>query len=64
MDFLRKKREYLEKAEFYKKGTIRTRDNGTTFRTKTDLYELENKYLNSPDSIDELKTKINKVIIV
>lgn len=41
------KKEFLQKANFYLKGTVRTRSDNTTFETKADLYELENKKLHS-----------------
>jgi hypothetical protein len=42
--FLNKK-ELKEKAILYKKGAIRTRDNGTTFKMKSDTYEVPNACL-------------------
>ena len=41
------KNDFLKQASFYKKGTIRTRSDNTSFETKADLYELENKKLHS-----------------
>jgi len=40
------KNDFLKQASFYKKGTVRTRSDNTSFETKADLYELENKKLN------------------
>ena len=40
------KKDLLEKATLYKKGTIRNRENGTTFKMKTDTYEIKNSFLN------------------
>lgn len=40
------KNDFLKQASFYEKGTVRTRSDNTSFETKADLYELENKKLN------------------
>ena len=40
------KEDLLDKAYFYKKGVVRTRDDGSTFEMRADTYELENKHLN------------------
>lgn len=40
------KNDFIEKASFYNKGTVRTRSDNTSFQTKADLYELPNKELN------------------
>jgi hypothetical protein len=40
------KNDFIEKASFYNKGTVRTRSDNTSFQTKADLYELQNKELN------------------
>ena len=40
------KKEFLQKANFYLKDTIRTRSDNTTFATKTDFYEIQNTALN------------------
>ena len=39
------KKNFKELAKFYKKGTMRVRDDGTSFKSFADLWELENKYL-------------------
>ena len=39
------KKDFKDKAKFYKKGTVRKRDDGTSFESFADLWELENKYL-------------------
>ena len=40
------KKELLEKSILYKKGAIRHRENGTTFKMKADTYEIKNNLLN------------------
>ena len=35
------KKEFLSKATFYEKGTVRTRDDGTSFISKAPLYEIK-----------------------
>ena len=49
------KADFLKKAQFFPKGSIRTRSDGTTFETFADLYEIANKDLVNADSLDELK---------
>ena len=41
--------------DFYREGDIRTRSNGTTFVTKADLYEIENKDLFPVNSLNDIK---------
>jgi len=41
------KEDLISKSNFYKKGDIRIRDDGTTFVMKADTFELENKLLNN-----------------
>mgnify|MGYP003631116755 FL=1 len=49
------KDNFKEKASFYKEGDIRTRSNGTTFVTKSDLYEIENKDLFPVNSLNDIR---------
>jgi len=49
------KTDFLNKAEFFDKGTIRTRSNNTSFTTQAPLYELKNSSLNEINSIEDLK---------
>ena len=49
------KEEFVRKRKFYPKGSVRTRTNGTTFTTFSDLYEIDNYQLNEVNSITELK---------
>jgi len=49
------KKELFERAQFFKKGTTRTRSDGSTFQTFTDLYEIANNALNNVDTVEELK---------
>jgi len=55
------KKELLSKAFFYKKGTKRFRTDGTSFITKTDLYEIENTLLNSPVTLKQLIEDIKTI---
>ncbi len=41
------KKDLLNKSMFYKKGTIRKRSNGTSFKMKADTYEIKNNQLNN-----------------
>ncbi len=51
--------EFLEKASFFPKGSIRTRFDGSTFQTFADLYEIRNDLLNDVNSPESLKAQIN-----
>ena len=46
---------FKQKAKFYKEGEIRTRSNGTSFKSKADLYEIENKDLLPINNLKDLK---------
>jgi hypothetical protein len=54
------KSEFKEKRRYCPKGTIRTRNDNTTFETLHDLYEIDNKDLNDVDSITDLKIQLVK----
>lgn len=54
------KAEFLQKASFYPKGSIRTRANGTTFSTSADLYEIRNDMIYDVDSAETLVKQINR----
>ena len=47
------KQDFFNKAKFFPEGMTRTRDDGSTFIAKTDLYELANSELNQSNNIDE-----------
>ncbi|NDB56672.1 hypothetical protein EB169_12710 [archaeon] len=47
--------DFLNKASFFDRGTIRTRSDGSTFETKAPLYEIQNKELNEINSVEDLK---------
>ena len=49
----------LEKANFYKKGSLRRRSNGTSFRTKADLYEIKNNQLTDIKNYKDMLNKLN-----
>lgn len=52
------KQDLLRDANYFPAGTIRTRTDGTTFQTKTDLYEITNDKLNQVGSVDELQDSL------
>ena len=52
------KAEFLKKAAFFPKGSIRYRANGTSFQTFTDLYEIRNDMLYDVDSTEMLIKRI------
>ena len=54
------KETLLSTANFYKKDTIRKRDDGTTFKTFADLYEMSNDKLNQADDMQDLKNQLKK----
>ena len=49
------KKNFKKKAKFYKEGELRNRFDGTSFKSKADLYEIENKDLLEVSSIRDLK---------
>ena len=49
------KEEFLKKADFFDKGSTRTRFDGTSFITKAPLYEIKQHKLNQLDSKNNLK---------
>ena len=52
------KHDFFERAAFFEKGSVRTRFDGTSFRTFAPLYEIEQSQLEKADSIGELISKI------
>ena len=48
------KSDFFYKASLYKKDSLRQRTDGTSFKTKADLFEIENFKLNQTKSIDDL----------
>ena len=52
------KEDFVLKRRFYKKGSLRTRSDGSTFKTFSDLYEIDNSDLNKVNSVKELKQKL------
>ena len=48
------KHRFFERAAFFPKGSIRTRSDGTTFRTFAPLYEINQNELIPTDSIEEI----------
>ena len=55
------KAEFLKKADFFPKDSVRTRSDGTIFKTFADLYEIANKDLVDVSSIDELKACLMEI---
>ena len=53
------KKDFLQKASFYEKGTIRTRDVGTSFTSKAPLYEIKQMDLiqikNKQDMLEKVR---------
>jgi len=49
------KEVFLKKAKFFEKGSVRTRADGSTFKTMAPLYELENNKLNPINSKEDLE---------
>ena len=52
------KEDFVLKRRFYKKGSTRTRSDGSSFKTFSDLYEIDNSDLNNVNSITDLKQKL------
>ena len=53
------KQEFKSKRTFFKKGSIRTRSDQSTFKTFADLYEIDMKALNNIDNEEDLINQIN-----
>ena len=49
------KKNFLDTADFYNKGDLRTRDDGTSFKTYAPLYEIKQEKLNKLNDIKDLK---------
>ncbi len=54
------KSEFVDKRKLYPKGTTRTRNDGTTFTTFADLYEIDIIHLTDVSSFHDLKHQLNK----
>lgn len=52
------KQELAKNRKFFPKGTIRTRTDGTTFSTFSDLFEIDIVDLNDVSSLDDLKMQL------
>lgn len=52
------KAEFLNKASFFPKGSTRYRNNGTSFQTFADLFEISNDLIYDVDSSEMLIKKI------
>lgn len=55
------KADFITKRNFFPKGTIRKRFDGTTFTTFADLFEIDNIHLNQANTIDDLKKQLNEL---
>jgi len=55
------KTDFFIRASFYPKGTLRYRNDGTCFETKTDLYEIENNQIHDVFTIDQLIKEISSL---
>ena len=49
------KESFKKKAKFYNEGEVRGRSDGTSFKTKANLYEIENKELSEINTLNDLK---------
>ena len=52
------KTDFVAKRKLHPKGTVRTRMDGTTFTTFSDLYEIDNRHLNDVSSYNDLKLQL------
>ncbi len=50
--------EFLQRANFFKKGVLRQRSNGTSFSTKAPFYEIEQTRLNELEKVKDIFDKI------
>lgn len=57
------KGEFLKRANLYARGTLRVRDDGTSFVTKAAQYEMRNSDLNAADCLDALKRSLSKGVV-
>ena len=57
------KNTFIKKRNYFPKGSVRTRDNKTSFETFEDLYEIDNTDLFNVDNIDHLKKTIEQIKI-
>ena len=48
------KEQFKERADFFEKGQLRYRDDGTTFPAKAPLYEIKQSDLNKINSIEDI----------
>jgi len=55
------KEDFVLKRRFHEKGSTRTRSNGTSFKTFSNLFEIDNKDLDNVNSFDELKQGLLKL---
>lgn len=53
------KADFIVKRTFYPKGSKRTRSDGSSFSTFSDLFEIDNSQLNDVKSIEDLKKQLN-----
>ena len=49
------KKKFLDIADFYNKGDLRQRDDGTSFKTYAPLYEIKQEKLNKLNDINDLR---------
>lgn len=52
------KKAFKERRKFYSKGSVRTRSDGSKFKTPNGMFEIDNKKLYQVTSTDDLKTQI------
>jgi len=56
------KKELLKRAAFFKKGSVRKRSDGSTFKTFADLYEIENRKLFDVSTFSDLTNQLDRHI--
>ena len=52
------KLNFVDKRNYFPKGTTRTRTDGSTFNTFSDLYEIDIVHLNDSQNFEELKKQL------
>ena len=54
------KQTFVSKRKYFPRGTTRTRTDGSTFKTFSDLYEIDIVELNDVQSSDDLKEQLGR----
>ncbi len=56
------KADFIAKRTYYPKGSKRTRSDGSSFSTFSDLYEIDNVHLNDVRNFEDLKAQLNAIL--